>query len=69
DRAILHDSALNDLLEADQGGVQVSNETLGFLCRAEEFTRVTATATDGDDTASVGDLLPYELDLQGPWTA
>ncbi len=68
DRAELHDSALNDLLEAEDSWVKLSNLDLGSLQQAANFARAKAFTTTGTNRRDIADPLTFVLEYDGTWT-
>ena len=68
DEAFLWDSALNDLLVAqnDEVRLESASSSLDFLCQVSAFDTVTATSTTGNDTARVAPEVDFLL-LYGNW--
>ena len=66
DRAELFDSALNDLLEADDNWARLSNADLGFSNLAVAFELVEATSSNDGDSTDIDPTVDF-LVTYGPW--
>jgi hypothetical protein len=67
DRAKLHDTIRDDLLEATDDWVTLSTQKDDILYQAFAFEWVKAYATEGLNTVKKLATLPYELILDGNW--
>jgi len=66
DEARLHDSALDDLLEADHDFARLAGYY--FANEARQFDEVTAISTSGGhDTKDIEETIEFLLTPEGPW--
>ncbi len=67
DQAELHDSALNDLLEADDSWAKLSNLDLGSLQQVTDFAHVEAFSSTGTNRRALSGPLSFALQHDDTW--